>query len=127
LWGRTVAARKPEAKRNEEQRRRARARIHGKYKAVGADLFSQRTHEPGTRSKQQHSGMDPPAPERQSSRLAKTRKNAPPHRSGMEVGIGEMEGHGGRPVEEGLRRSRWPAASVEDDAAFRNPAQPSLS
>jgi hypothetical protein len=30
---------KPEAKRNEEKRRRARARIHGKYKAVGANLI----------------------------------------------------------------------------------------
>ncbi|WP_157608982.1 hypothetical protein [Variovorax sp. Root411] len=51
---------KPEAKRNEEQRRRARARIHGKYKAVGADLFSQGTHELGTRPKQQRSGMEGP-------------------------------------------------------------------
>ncbi|MDP9968838.1 hypothetical protein J2W39_000061 [Variovorax paradoxus] len=30
---------KPEAKRNEEQRRRARARIHDTYKAVGVNLI----------------------------------------------------------------------------------------
>jgi len=30
---------KPEAKRNEEKHRRARARIHDTYKAVGVDLI----------------------------------------------------------------------------------------
>ncbi|WP_153283640.1 hypothetical protein [Variovorax paradoxus] len=30
---------KPEAKRNEEKRRRARARIHDTYKAVGVNLI----------------------------------------------------------------------------------------
>jgi hypothetical protein len=39
LSDRTVAARKPEAKRNAVKRRRARARIHGKYKAVGVHLI----------------------------------------------------------------------------------------
>jgi hypothetical protein len=34
LSGWTVAANKPEAARNEVQRRRARARIHDKYKAA---------------------------------------------------------------------------------------------
>jgi hypothetical protein len=75
---------KPEAKRIEEKRRRARARIHGKYKAVGVGLFSQRTHKPGNRPEATAFRHGPPAPECRGSHLAKTRKNAPPHRSGMQ-------------------------------------------
>jgi hypothetical protein len=44
----------PEAKRNAEQRRRACARIHDPYKAVGMDLSSKKmTHEPGDSPKRQ--------------------------------------------------------------------------
>ncbi|WPH16292.1 hypothetical protein [Variovorax paradoxus] len=52
---------KPEAKRNEEKRRRARARIHGKYKAVGANLIPKGRMALVLQSQQLLSGMDPDA------------------------------------------------------------------
>ena len=61
MSGRTVAAMKPEAKRNEEKRRRARARIHGTYKAVGVNLIPKGRMVPALVPQQLLSGMDPDA------------------------------------------------------------------
>jgi hypothetical protein len=63
LSGRTVAARKPEAKRNEEKRRRASARIHDTYKAVGVHLIpkGRMVQAPPPTQQQRLSGTDPDA------------------------------------------------------------------
>ena len=58
---RTVAAMKPEAKRNEEKRRRARARIHDTYKAVGVHLIPKGPMVQAPVPQQRLSGMAPDA------------------------------------------------------------------
>lgn len=50
-------------KRNEEQRRRARARIHAQYKAVGVALFPKGRMAPALEPQQQRSSMDSVAAE----------------------------------------------------------------
>ncbi|WP_232080836.1 hypothetical protein [Variovorax sp. SRS16] len=50
---------KPEAKRNEEKRRRARARTHGKYKAVGVNLIPKGCIAQALVPQQWPSGMSP--------------------------------------------------------------------
>ncbi|KLN52874.1 hypothetical protein [Variovorax paradoxus] len=52
---------KPEAKRNEEKRRRARARIHDKYKAVGVNLIPKAHMVQALIPPQRFSGMNPDA------------------------------------------------------------------
>jgi hypothetical protein len=52
---------KPEAKRNEEKRRRARARIHGTYKAVGVNLIPKGCMAQALVPQPRLSGMDPGA------------------------------------------------------------------
>jgi len=61
LSDRTVAAMKPEAKRNAEKRRRARARIHGKYKAMGANLIPKGRMAQAQVPRNGFPGMDPDA------------------------------------------------------------------
>ena len=58
LSDRTVATMKPEAKRNAEKRRRARARIHDTYKAVGVNLISKGRMVPALVPQQRLSGMN---------------------------------------------------------------------
>ena len=58
LSGWTVAAMKPEAKRNAEKRRRARARIHDKYKAVGVNLIPKGHMAQALVPQQRLSGLD---------------------------------------------------------------------
>jgi hypothetical protein len=52
---------KPEAKRNEEKRRRARARIHDTYKAVGVHLIPKGHMVQALIPPQGLSGLDPDA------------------------------------------------------------------
>ncbi|BEP62316.1 hypothetical protein GmRootV213_28700 [Variovorax sp. V213] len=71
---------KPEAKRNEEKRRRARARIHDTYKAVGVNLIPKGCMAQALIPQQRLSGMGPDAVQVQAGRPGKRRRNTPQRR-----------------------------------------------
>ncbi|MGJ7524916.1 hypothetical protein [Variovorax sp. GB1P17] len=83
---------KPEAKRNEEKRRRARARIHGKYKAVGVNLIPKGHHVVQAPTPLQRlSGTDPDAVQLRASRPGKRHRNAHSIDAAGVVGIDGMK------------------------------------
>ena len=92
LSGRTVVAKKPEAARNEVQRRRALARIHDKYKAAVGVMLYRKDLGPSTDSAATAiPGTAPEAIPVHVSRATKKRGTIPPHTCCQWIGICGVE------------------------------------